>query len=90
MSVLDRFRHNRINKNTAFRITEQGREKLQSFDGRDLYMLLSALETGGSKNIDELAREANIPRGKVERLLPSLLRGGYVQNALTTGMREEL
>lgn len=81
MSVLDRFRSKgkTIPQNATFRLTQEGREKLQDFAGDPKSRVLVALETRGSSDIDEISASSGLSRGQVERLVPSLVRGGYIQ-----------
>lgn len=70
-----------ISRNSTFIITERGREKLQEFNGDPNSQVFVALETDGSSNIAELSRATRITPGQLERLLPILLRQGYIQDA---------
>ncbi|GAF78553.1 unnamed protein product [marine sediment metagenome] len=81
MSVLDRFqrRGKIIPANASFRLTQQGTEKLQEFGGDPKSRVLVALETRGSSDVDEISQASGLSRGQVERLIPTLVRGGYVQ-----------
>ena len=89
MGFLDRIRGERQPsvKNSLFRLTETGREKLQTFSGDTNSRILVALETEGSLNLDELSKQAHIPNDKLERLLPILCRQGLIAIA---GGGEEL
>ncbi len=81
------FFFNRKNKSipagATFRLTQEGREKLQEFGGDDKSRVLMALETRGTSDIDEICNASGVSRGKVERLLPSMVRGGYIQYVST-------
>lgn len=79
MSVLDMFRRGKVPASATFRITEQGKEKLQEFGTDPKHRILMAMETSGTSNIEEISRSAQVSRGAVERMMPSLVRGGYVQ-----------
>lgn len=68
-----------IPKSATFRVTQEGREKLQQFNGDPKSRILTHLETEGSSNIEEISRGVGISRGKVESMLPSMIKGGYVQ-----------
>lgn len=68
-----------IPSNATFRLTEQGREKLQEFTGDPKSRILMALETRGTSDVDEIAQSANMKKGQVEHMLPVLVRGGYIQ-----------
>jgi len=67
-----------IPANATFRLTESGRDKLQEFSGDPQSRILVALETRGSTNISEIAQASGLSRGQVERLVPTMVRGGYV------------
>lgn len=80
MSVLDRFRRTKnIPANASFRLTQEGREKLQEFGGDPRSRFLVALETRGTSDIDDISTASGLSRGEVERLVPKLIRGGYIQ-----------
>ena len=81
MSVLDRFGMGKsiLPKNATFRLTQEGREKLQSYAGTPQARILAALETQGTSDRDEVANAAGMSRGQVERNLLALLQKGYVQ-----------
>jgi predicted ArsR family transcriptional regulator len=82
MGVLDSFLNNRkkvIPASARFRITEEGRERLQDFDGGSEARILIALETHGSSNVDTIANVGRVNRGTVERLIPKLVHQGCVQ-----------
>lgn len=68
-----------IPRDAAFRLTQEGREKLQEFSGDPKSRILVALETHGTSDIDEIAQASGLNRGQVERFIPSLTRGGYIQ-----------
>jgi len=77
-----------VSPNATFRLTEQGREKLQEFTGDAKSQILVALETRGTSDIDEIAETAGLSRGQVERIIVKMVRGGYVQ-CVSTAMGEE-
>ncbi len=81
MSILERFhKDNKTIPSTAtFRLTQEGREKLQEFGGDPKSRVLVALETRGTSDIEEIAQTSGLSRGQVERLVPLLVRGNYVQ-----------
>jgi len=83
MSVLDRFtrRGSLLPKNAAFRLTQEGREKLQSYTGTPQARILAALETQGTSDRDEIASASGMSRGSVERNMLALLQKGYVQRS---------
>ncbi len=68
-----------IPPNATFRLTEQGREKLQEFNGDPKSRILVALETRGTSDLDEIASSSGLGKGQVERFIPVLARGGYIQ-----------
>lgn len=65
----------------TFRLTEQGREKLQEFSGDPKGRILVALETRGTSDVDDITAAAGLNRGQVERMIPQMVRGGYIQYA---------
>jgi len=68
-----------IPQNATFRLTQEGREKLQEYTGDPKSQILIALETQGTSDIEEISRASRLSRGQVERVIPVLMRGGYVQ-----------
>ena len=72
-------RGRRIPQNATFRNTQLGSEKLQEFKGDARSKLLMALETGGTQNVAEMAQRSGLSKGRVERLIPALIQGSYVQ-----------
>ncbi len=83
MSILDRLTKRSgsgkiIPSNATFRLTQEGREKLQEFGGDPKSRILVALETRGTSDLEEITSTSGLSRGQVERLLPILVRGGYV------------
>jgi len=88
MSVLDRFglgKGNVLPKNATFRLTQEGREKLQSYTGTPQARILAALETQGTSDRNELASASGMSRGSVERNVLTLLQKGYVQRVGGSG-----
>lgn len=80
MSVLDRFFGKSVlPKNAAFRLTQEGREKLQTYTGTPQARILAALETCGTSDRDEISSASGMGRGQVERNLLVLIQKGYVQ-----------
>ena len=81
MSILGRFtkRGRSIPPNATFRITQVGQDKLQEFSGDPKSRVLVALGTRGTSDVEEIATASGLSKGQVERLVPSLIRGGYVQ-----------
>jgi len=90
MGVLDRFRRGgrNIPAGATFRLTQEGREKLQDFGGDPKSRVLVALETRGTSDIDEISQTSGLSRGQVERLMPTLIRGNYIQY-VSASMGEE-
>ena len=80
MSILDRFRQTKnIPINATFRLTQEGKEKLQNFKSDAKGRILVALETEGTSTTGEIAASSGLSKGQVERLVPRLTRGGYIQ-----------
>lgn len=83
MSILDKLtgRQGRraIPPNATFRLTQEGREKLQDFGGDPKSRILMALETRGTSDVDEIAQASGLNRGTVERMIPQMSRAGYIQ-----------
>ena len=69
----------KIPPNASFRLTQEGREKLQDFSGDPKSQILVTLETQGTCDIDELSQRSGLSRGQVEKMIPGLIRGGYIQ-----------
>ncbi len=78
-----------IPPNATFRLTQEGREKVQEFGGDPKSLILTALETRGTSDIDEISQTSGIDRGKVERYIPVLVKGGYVQYISSASADEE-
>lgn len=74
-----RGKEKRIPRNATFRLTQEGREKSQEFGGDAKSRILVALETRGTSDVDEIAQASGVRRGQVEKLIPGMLRGGYIQ-----------
>lgn len=68
-----------IPQNATFRLTEQGRDKLQEFSGDPKSQILVSLETRGTSDLEEIAQSSHLSRGQVERFIPVLVKGGYIQ-----------
>ena len=68
-----------IPANATFRITQEGREKLQEFSGDSKSQILMTLETRGTSDIKEIADASRLSMGKVEREIKLLSAGGYIQ-----------
>jgi len=80
MSFFDRGKR-RVPPNATFKITQEGEEKLGEFNGDPKSQVLMALQVGGTANIDEICNSPSVSlnRGQVERLIPVLAQGGYIQ-----------
>ena len=68
-----------IPKGVIFRITQSGTDKLQEFGSDPKSQILAALESRGSSDIDEISQASGLSRSKVERFIPSLAKGAYIQ-----------
>ena len=90
MSFLDKVSGGRsgsgrgIPANATFRLTKQGEEKLQEFHGDAKSKILVTLETRGTSDVSEISSASGLSRGQVERLIPALVRGNYVQYVSST------
>ena len=72
MGILDR--RNKLSRNTALRITQEGREKLfDSIHSDERYVVLMHLEGGGTMNLAELSQRTGISVGRLEHLIPRLI-----------------
>ena len=78
-----------IPKNATFRLTQEGREKLQEFNGDPKSRILMALETRGTSDLDEIAEASGLSTGQVERFIRSLVAGQYIQY-VSTSMEAEI
>ncbi len=78
MGFFSRGKGKSIPPNATFRLTQEGREKLQDFGGDPKSRILVALETGGTSDIDEISKSSGVSRGQVEKLVPGMIRGGYI------------
>jgi len=79
MGFFNRGKGKGIPPNATFRLTQEGREKLQEFGGDPKSRILAALETRGTSDVDEISQESGLRKGKVEDLLPRMRRAGYIQ-----------
>jgi DNA-binding MarR family transcriptional regulator len=83
MSVLSRFGigigKSVLPKNATFRLTQEGKEKLQSYTGTPQARILAALESCGTSDRDEISNATGLSRGSVERNVVALLQKGYIQ-----------
>ena len=93
MSILDRFSQRNKSKtipaNATFRLTQEGREKLQEFGGDTKSRILVALETRGTSDVDEISASSGLSKGQVERMVPQLVRGGYIQYITRNDVAED-
>lgn len=69
----------RFPPNATFTLTQKGRDKVQEFGGDPKSLVLTALETRGSSDMDEIAQASGVSKGQIERLVPGMVRGGYIQ-----------
>lgn len=88
MGLLDRIKRGGISANASFRITQEGKEKLLQYGGDPKSRVLQGLESNGSGNISDIAQTSGLSRGQVERILPSLIGGGYIQPITSAAMEE--
>lgn len=92
MGVLDMLHRDRdtIDKRSAFRITETGKQKVsEHFGGDPKSRILASLECSGSLDLGELAHASGLSPGQLERLLPILMRQGYIAQGTQGGMLGE-
>ena len=68
-----------IPRNATFRLTQEGREKLQEFSGDPKSRILMALETRGTSDLDEIAEASGLSKGQIERFIRPLVAGQYIQ-----------
>ena len=68
-----------IPRNATFKITQEGREKLQEFSGDPKSRILMALVTHGTSDLDEIAQTSGLSKGQVERFIRPLTAGQYIQ-----------
>ena len=79
MGFFNRGKGKGIPPNATFRLTQEGREKLQEFGGDPKSRILTALETQGTSDIAEISQTSGVSKGKVEKLVPAMIKGGYIQ-----------
>ena len=88
--LFNRHKGSGIPRNATFRLTQEGREKLQEFAGNPKDRILMSLETGGTSDIDEIAQTSGLSKGQVERFIRPLIAGQYIQYVSTNmGVEEE-
>jgi len=88
MGFFNRGKGKGIPPNATFRLTQEGRDKLQEFGGDPRSRILVALETRGTSDVDEISQESGLSKGKVESLIPKMRRAGYIQ--YVSAMSEDL
>jgi len=71
--------NNHVPRSATFVLTELGRGKAESFTGDDRTRVLMALDQNGASNVEEISRISKVGKGKVERMIPSLAKGGFIQ-----------
>jgi len=77
--LFNRHKGSGIPRNATFRLTQEGREKLQEFAGNPKDRILMSLETRGTSDLDEIAEASGLSRGQVERFIKPLVAGQYIQ-----------
>jgi DNA-binding MarR family transcriptional regulator len=87
--ILNRRKSNHVPPNATFRLTQEGREKLTDFGGDPKSRILSALEQHGTSSITEISRTSGLSRGAVERMVPSMIHGGYIQYVNVQALQDE-
>lgn len=90
MSFLFGRKNSGIPKNATFRITAEGREKLQQFNGDPRSRILVVLETDGTSNLDEISSTSGLSKGEVEKHISSMVSGNYIQYVGAGVQSEEL
>jgi len=80
----------KIPSNATFRLTQEGREKLQQFAGDPKSQILLALETRGTSDMDEISQQSGMNRGQVERFILVLMCWGYIQYVSAESVAEGL
>lgn len=80
MGFTDLFvKRRKIGKYTNFSLTPNGKERIDSgTDGSPGSRILVAIDSLRSGNTDEIAEEAKMSMGTVEKFLPILAKRGYV------------
>jgi len=90
MSFLFGKKRKNIPPNATFKLTQEGREKLQEFSGDPKSQILTALETRGTSDIEEISNASGLRRGQVERLIPQMIRGGYILYVAAGSVADEM
>ena len=70
---------NHIPRSTTFTLTQLGQSKAENYTGDERTRILMALESNGVSNIEEISRYSRVSKGRIEKLIPSLIKGGYIQ-----------
>lgn len=78
-----------IPKDATFRLTQEGREKLQEFSGDPKSQILVALETRGTSDMREISDASGLSMAQVERYIPTLMKGKYIQYISSSMVSEE-
>ncbi len=73
------FQQSHIPREATFVLTQLGESKADNYTGDERTRLLMALRTNGASNTEELSRMSRINKGKVESMIPVLIKGGYIQ-----------
>ncbi len=71
--------NNHIPRSATFTLTSVGESKAENYTGDERTRILMALESNGASNIEEISRYSRIRKGRVEKLIPSLIKAGYIQ-----------
>ncbi len=88
MGFFNRGKGKGIPPNATFRLTQEGREKLQEFGGDPKSRILTAIETNGTSDVSEISQASGVSKGKVENLIPGMIKGGYLQYVGSTSSEE--
>lgn len=86
MNVFNFGRKESLPRNATFRLTQEGKEKLQSYTGTAQMRIMAALESQGTSDRDEIANASGLSRGQVEKNIIILIQKGYVQRVGVGGM----
>ncbi len=76
---------NHIPQSATFTLTEVGKGKAEEYTGDTRSRILMALDSNGASNAEEISRASRLSKGTVERAIPSLISGGYIQSTRTMG-----
>ena len=72
--------NNHIPRSATFVLTELGRAKAENFTGDDRTRICMTLDQNGASNLEEISRISKINKGKIERMIPTLVKGGFIQS----------